>query len=181
MLVREPDWPGIARTLPLLTLTVTVPTYWRKPPDPLLLCLARQRSSGSGATLALEGGRVDQCRLGVAGLRQAHTSGPLGDHRVDADQALALLRGYRQARASQHQVNQGRDRFRRGCRLAHAGSASFAMSGIVRCQSVICWYASATANTVGSSNGRPTTCMPTGSPSDEKPQGIEMAGRPVRF
>ena len=36
-----------------------------------------------------------------------------------------------------------------------------------------------TANSVSSSNGRPMTCRPSGSPSADKPAGTAMPGRPA--
>lgn len=56
-----------------------------------------------------------------------------------------------------------------------AGSA-----GCRSCQRVASWYASPTRSTIASSNGFPTSCRPTGSPS-ANPHGTDSAGSPVRF
>src|SRR4051812_17119446 len=53
--------------------------------------------------------------------------------------------------------------------------------GCLLCQSVICWYARATASTCVSPKDGPTICRPIGSELREKPQGIEMAGVPNRL
>ena len=53
--------------------------------------------------------------------------------------------------------------------------------GRCRCQSVISWYAAATATSVSSENARPSSCSDVGSRSLPKPIGTATAGRPARL